>query len=142
VIQYPYHFRVRYKDIDRMGIMYYSRYFEYFEAARTDLMHALGLSYDDLAKEGIFMPVIRAEARYYRGPHFDDRLRIITSLPEKPRNRMEIRYRVEDVNQPGEILNEGMTLHAFVNGRGKAVRVPANLKLLVEEKWGSWLNDE
>jgi len=35
MINHEYEVKVYYKDIDQMGFVYYSRYFEYFEAART-----------------------------------------------------------------------------------------------------------
>ena len=35
MIRYDHPIKVYYKDIDQMGIVYYSRYFEFFEEART-----------------------------------------------------------------------------------------------------------
>ena len=36
MIQFEYRTKVYYKDVDQMGIVYYARYYEYFEAARTE----------------------------------------------------------------------------------------------------------
>ena len=38
--------RVRYRDVDCMRIAYYSRYFEWFEIARTEFLRQFGYSYD------------------------------------------------------------------------------------------------
>ena len=38
MVEHNYYVKVYYKDIDQMGIVYYSRYFEYFEQARTELL--------------------------------------------------------------------------------------------------------
>ena len=35
--------KIFYKDIDQMGLVYYSRYFEFFEEARTELLNNLGI---------------------------------------------------------------------------------------------------
>ena len=38
MIQYDHNVKVYYKDVDQMGIVYYSRYFEFFEEARTEML--------------------------------------------------------------------------------------------------------
>ena len=35
--------KVFYKDIDKMGIVYYSRYLEFFEQARTETLNNINL---------------------------------------------------------------------------------------------------
>ncbi|NQV30361.1 MAG: acyl-CoA thioesterase [Candidatus Marinimicrobia bacterium] len=137
MISFDYHFKVRYKDIDQMGVMYYSRYFEYYEAARTDMMRDLGLTYKELEHQGIMMPVVHSEADYYQGPGFDDHLTCITEVRVFPRGKMEIHYTlVQDENRQ-IILNRGKTVHAFVKMDGKPTRIPASLKHILENNWNS-----
>jgi acyl-CoA thioester hydrolase len=135
MISYDYRFRVRYKDIDQMGVMYYSRYYEYYEAARTDLMHDLGLSYKELEEQGIMMPVVHSESDYFSGPRFDDELIITTQVREMQASRMVIHYEMHFPNET-EILNSGMSVHAFVKPNGKATRMPKNLQQALMSKWG------
>jgi len=125
-----------------MGVMYYSRYFEYFEAARTDLMRALGMTYAELEEQGTFMPVVHAEARYMAGPQFDDHLSISTEIREIQRSRMEIFYEVRTIDEHARLLNTGKTVHAFVSQSGKTVRIPTQLKTLLDKQWGSALTNE
>ncbi|NQV49430.1 MAG: acyl-CoA thioesterase [Candidatus Marinimicrobia bacterium] len=137
MISFDYHFKVRYKDIDQMGVMYYSRYYEYFEAARTDMMRALGLTYKELEHEGIMMPVVHSESDYFHGPGFDDHLTCITEVREFPKSKMEIHYTLVPDDDRKMILNRGKTVHAFVKKDGKPTRVPASLKHILENNWGS-----
>ena len=137
MISYDYHFKVRYKDIDQMGVMYYSRYFEYFEAARTDMMRELGLTYKELEKQGIMMPVVHSESDYYHGPGFDDHLTCITEVREFPKGKMEILYTLVQDSDRKTILNRGKTIHAFVKSDGKPTRVPETLKQALQNKWAS-----
>ena len=44
--------KIFYKDVDKMGIVYYSRYFEYFEESRTELLNNIGLKYSAVEKKG------------------------------------------------------------------------------------------
>ena len=137
MIRYDYHFKVRYKDIDQMGVMYYSRYYEYFEAARTDMMRELGLTYKALEAEGIMMPVVHSESDYFYGPGFDDHLTCITEVTEWPKAKMEILYTLINDDDPGKILNRGKTIHAFVKMNGKPTRMPDSLKQVLAENWKS-----
>ena len=132
--QYNYRFKVRYKDIDQMGVMYYSRYFEYYESARTDMMRSLGLTYKELEEQGTMMPVVHAESDYKAGPGFDDHLICITEVREIHRNRMEIHYKIVNEDDPERILNQGHTIHAFMKPNGKTTRMPEVLKSLLESK--------
>ena len=43
MIRHDHVIKVYYRDVDQMGIVYYSRYLEYFEEARTELLVSLGL---------------------------------------------------------------------------------------------------
>ncbi len=137
MIRYDYHFKVRYKDIDQMGVMYYSRYFEYYEAARTDMMRDMGLTYKELESQGIMMPVVHSEADYYSGPGFDDHLTCITEVTQFPRGKMEILYRIVTDDNPTKVLNQGKTIHAFVKMNGRPTRMPDTLKQVLEQKWGT-----
>ena len=52
MIQYNYYIRVYYRDVDQMGIVYYTRYLEYFEAARTELLRSVGLDVTKIEQLG------------------------------------------------------------------------------------------
>lgn len=134
MISFDYHFKVRYKDVDQMGVMYYSRYFEYFEAARTDMMRDLGLSYKSLESQGIMMPVVHSESDYLAGPGFDDFMTCRVTVNEIHKNRMEIYYEMFKDDSPHRIINRGQTVHAFLKSNGKPTRMPENLKTLLNQK--------
>ena len=50
MIRHDHVIKVYYRDIDQMGIVYYSRYLEYFEEARTELLVSLGLDVPSIEK--------------------------------------------------------------------------------------------
>ena len=70
MIQYDHPVKVYYKDVDQMGIVYYSRYFEYFEEARTELLNSIGLDVTSIENEGIQLPVIESHCEYSKGAKF------------------------------------------------------------------------
>ncbi|MBZ4656348.1 MAG: thioesterase superfamily protein, partial [Thermoanaerobacter sp.] len=52
--------RARYGETDKMGIVYYSNYFNWFEIGRTEFFRSLGMSYRSLEEKNVMLPVIDA----------------------------------------------------------------------------------
>jgi acyl-CoA thioester hydrolase len=116
--------RVRYADTDQMKNVYYGKYFEYFEQGRSDFLRSLGLPYGELERQGFFLPVIEAFARYKRSARYDELLQVETRLLEVPGARIRLEYSVFREGE-SDVLVEGYTVHSFVNGSsGKPTRAP------------------
>jgi len=49
---------VRYSETDRMGIVHHSRYYPWFEIARSDFIKQIGIKYSELEEKGILMPLV------------------------------------------------------------------------------------
>ena len=128
MISFDHRVKIFYKDVDQMGIVYYSRYFEYFEEARTELLASIGLGVTDVEKKGIMLPVISSHCDYLKGARFEQTIIIRTSISTEPRSKLRIDYSVfiEDEKEP---IATGYTEHAFVNDKGVAVRAP---KMILE----------
>jgi acyl-CoA thioester hydrolase len=124
--------RVRYAETDKMGVVYYGRYFEYFEQARTEMLRTLGLPYAALESTGVILPVIEASAQYRRGATYDDVLEIETIVRERPMVRIRIDYVVRKEGE-AEVLAEGHTEHVFLNATTRRpVRIPPPLAALFD----------
>ncbi len=114
--------RVRYADTDKMGVVYYGKYFEYFEVARTDMLREFGLPYADLEASGVMLPVSEASAKYVKGAKYDDLLQITCRMPHRVSPKLEITYEVRHNN---ELLATGETTLVFVDAKtGRPVRPP------------------
>ena len=131
MIEYDYHTRVYYRDVDQMGIVYYTRYLEYFEAARTELLRSVGLDVITIEQMGYFLPVISCHCDYKKPAKFDDELSVITRINKLPRSSMKIDYEI--FNSEKILLVTGFTIHSFINFNGKAVKPP---KLLIDKLRG------
>ncbi len=116
--------RVRYADTDQMGMVYYGKYFEYFEVARTELLRAFGLPYAEIESAGFWLPVSEASARYLRAAKYDDLLRIVARMPVTISPRLDITYEVR-LDATDELIAEGATALVFVSSAtGKPARPP------------------
>jgi len=124
--EFIYKYRIRYADTDKMGVAYHGRYFEWFEAARTELMRANGMSYDSLEDQGISLPVIEAQCRYVQSVQYDEIVQIKTWIDDVTRSRLLIRYELF-TKESGRPKAHGFTMHCYMNKQGRAVRAPHDL---------------
>ena len=116
--------RVRYADTDQMGMVYYGKYFEFFEVARTEMLRACGLPYAEIEAAGFWLPVTTASARYVRSAKYDDLLLVTAKMEAHVSSRLEISYEVR-ADASGEMIAEGATTLVFVSAAtGKPARPP------------------
>ena len=126
MIKFTYKTKVYYKDVDQMGVVYYARYYEYFEAARTELLQSISIDVTSIEDEGYFIPVITSHCDYKLGANFEDLLLVKTLINKPPKSTMRIDYEIYRSNS-NELLVTGHTIHAFTDQSGKAVKPPKKL---------------
>ncbi|MBW2063622.1 MAG: acyl-CoA thioesterase [Deltaproteobacteria bacterium] len=124
--------RVRYKDTDRMGVVYYGNYLTYFEVGRTEYMRQLGLPYSYLESQGYSLVVIEAAAKYHANVGYDSVVTVRTRIADVDGVRVRFEYRVLD--EQGKLLVSGHTVHACINENMKPVRLPSQLKQVIQDK--------
>lgn len=105
--------RVRYRDTDAMGVVYYANYLAFFEAARVELLRDLGIDYRALEEQGMAAPVSEASCRYRLPARFDDLLIIRTRVADVRRASFAFEYEVVR-EADGALVAHGRTAHACV----------------------------
>lgn len=131
--------RVRYKDTDQMGMVYYGNYFTFFEIGRVEYMRQRGISYKRMEREDdSFIVVAEASCRYLRPARYDDLLRIRTRLSESRRRSIRFAYDILR-DEDGEMLAQGETLHIICNREGRPKSLPEKYRQLfpLKQKPGS-----
>ncbi len=124
--------RVRYKDTDRMGLVYYGNYFTFFEVARNEFMRDLGYPYAEIEADGYNLVVTEASADYHANTKYDAMVVVKTMILPVKRVRVRFDYRVFD--EKGRLLVTGHTVHACLNANQKPVRIPAKLREIIALK--------
>lgn len=126
---------VRYAETDMMGIVHHSRYYPWFEVARTDFIKASGISYTEMEKMGILLPLTETGAKYYYGLKYEDEAEIECRLVKLTVARCEFEYSVYKLPER-TLMTTGRTVHGFVSPEF----VPLNLKKSYPDIWQK-LND-
>lgn len=124
------HLTVRYAETDMMGIVHHSRYYPWFEAARTDFVKKIGITYSEMERMGILLPLTETGAKYHYGLTYEDEVVIKCKLTKLTVARCEFGYEVYKLPEM-KLMTTGRTAHGFV---GKAF-TPINLKKTFPEVW-------
>ncbi|MBA3341960.1 MAG: acyl-CoA thioesterase [Gemmatimonadaceae bacterium] len=124
-------FRVRYAETDQMGVVYHANYLVWCEIGRTDLMRQLGSSYADIERGGVSLAVIDASLRYHAAARYDDMIRVRTALTAVRSRLVTFEYTIESV-ETGQKLVSARTTLASINGDGKLVALPDDLRKIME----------
>jgi len=116
--------RVRYPEVDAMGYLHHSRYFQYFEMGRVELLRSLGFSYADLERDGIFFVVVKAECRFKAPAKYDEELTLITKVTRQTHVRIDHAY---ELKRGDTLLAEATTTIACVGRDGQLRQIPEAL---------------
>jgi acyl-CoA thioester hydrolase len=65
--------RVRWSDVDIMGVVYYGRYLRFVEAAEAEFFRALGYTYEAIAADhGVWFARVKLECTFHAPARMDD----------------------------------------------------------------------
>jgi acyl-CoA thioester hydrolase len=118
-------FRVRYPEVDAMGYVHHSRFLQYFEMGRVELLRHLGHSYAELERQGFFFAVVKVECRFRAPAGFDDELTLTTRITRQTHVRIDHAY---ELRHGDALLAEGSTTIACVDAEGTLCAIPETLQ--------------
>src|SRR5437016_1484518 len=94
-LEHTINLRVRYPEVDAMGYLHHSRYLQYFEMGRIELLRAMGHAYTDFVKAGLFFVVVKLEVRYRAPARFDEELSLTTKIVRQTHVRIDHAYELK-----------------------------------------------
>src|SRR5690242_16155616 len=98
-----------------MGVVHHSRFFQYFEMGRIEMLRANGISYAQLEMAGVLFVVVKVECRYKSPARYDDELTLITRTVKQTHVRIDHEY----VLKRGEtIIAQAATTIACIDRQG------------------------
>ena len=119
--------RVRYAEVDQMGVLHHSRFWVYFEMGRTELLRQSGVTYADLEKAGVFFVVAKCSARYLAPARYDDELVLTTRITKMGIARIDHAYELKRASD-GMLLATAETTIACVDRQGQIAAMPENIR--------------
>ena len=116
--------RVRYPEVDAMGYLHHSRFFQYFEIGRVELLRSMGHAYADLERQGIFFVVVKVECRYRAPARYDEEVQLTTRVKRQTHVRIDHTY---ELKRGDTLLADAATTIACVDRQGQLKEIPAFL---------------
>ena len=108
--------RIEWGDCDPAGIVYYPRYFAFFDASTSALIErALGMTKHDYLKAYDFTghPLVNAHSRFLIPTRFGDDVRIDTTVAKFYRSSFDVQHRLF---KNGTLAVEGFETRVWVQG--------------------------
>ncbi len=116
--------RVRYPEVDGMGYLHHSRFLQYFEMGRVELLRSLGHAYAELEREGVFFVVVKAAIHFRAPARYDDELTLVTRVVKQTHVRFDHAY---ELKRGETLLAEGTTTIACVGRDGQVRQIPESI---------------
>lgn len=118
--------KIYYHHTDCGGVVYYAKYLEFLEDARTEFFQNKGISYSEMVKEGTQFVVARQEIDYKAPAFYADTLSVDTRLSEAGRVKLDFSYDIK--NQNNQIICSARTILVCVNTSLKPQAIPEDIR--------------
>lgn len=106
--------RVYYKDTDAGGVVYHTRYGEFLEIARSEMLRELGLSAKEVMdKYNLIFPLVDLHLEYKKPAIYDTLLEIKTKITKVTNVRIFFEYQITD--QAGALYCQGSSINCGVS---------------------------
>jgi acyl-CoA thioester hydrolase len=125
--------RVRFEEVDPLGIVWHGRYPGYFEDARVAFGDRYGIGYLDFYREGILAPIKKLHVDYQRPLRFGDPFTIEGVLHWSEAARLNFEFILR--NAAGEMTTSGYTVQMLMDGEHNVLLVPPPFYQAFCERW-------
>lgn len=126
--------RVEYHHTDQMGIVHHSNYVKFFEVARTEWLRQAGLTYAEMERRGVMMPIVDVQIKYRQPAYYDELIKVKAIVEEMPMARMTFKYEIR--GEDDRDIATGLTTLGFIDKiTRRPHRAPAWLLEVVEREF-------
>jgi len=119
------HKRIYYHDTDCGGVVYYGKYLEYLEEARTEYFLDKGIDLRKLSSEEIWFVVSRVEINYKSPAYYQDTLTIFTEIGKLKSASMEF---LQEIKRDTQLIVEAKTVLVCVDKSFKPMCIPEKMR--------------
>ncbi|UII34788.1 acyl-CoA thioesterase [Fulvivirga ulvae] len=107
--------RVRFNEIDSMGILWHGHYIKYFEDGRESFGRAYNLGYLDVYEDhGFLIPIVKIDCNYKRPVKYNDPVMLETTFVNSPAAKIIFEYKLYHADSK-EVYATGRSEQVFLN---------------------------
>lgn len=130
--------RVRFEEVDGLGMVWHGRYPSYLEDGRIAFGDAYGLTYQSFMVNKTVAPIVQMHLDYRLALRFDEVVRIETSLHWSDAARLNFSYVI--YNNEQQKAASGYTVQLMTEPGGTMLLIPPEWLEAFRRKWraGEW----
>ena len=122
--------KVYYSDTDAYGVVWHGSYLRWLERGRVDLCADNGKTVNELAQQGVILPVAEINIKYKNSARLDDTVLISTEIQETSRCSMTFHQTITDEKEEKTYIDATVKVVA-IDKSGKLYRsLPEQLNAL------------
>ncbi len=125
--------RIRFEEVDMLGIVWHGRYPSFFEDGRTRLGQKVGIGYMDFYSNHVIAPIKKLHVDYREPLTFDEEITIETILYWSDSVRLNHEYII--TNSQGRVTTTGYTIQMMLDMNQNILMVPPPFYMALREKW-------
>jgi acyl-CoA thioester hydrolase len=121
--------KVYYEDTDSGGVVYYANYLKFTERARTNMIHDLGFTLNQLHDDHdcIFI-VKKVNCEYLQSAKLEDFLKVQSSIIQVKNASFELE---QNILRDGKIIFQSNIIMVCVNSQGQPKKIPEKISSLL-----------
>ncbi len=132
--------RVRFEEVDPLGIVWHGRYVSFIEEGRTSFGDRYGLSYKLFQKNRVAAPIVQLHIDYRSPLYFDEVMQIEAVLHWSDALRLNFEYRI--TGPEDRLVATAYTVQLLTDLRGNTLLVAPQWIADFRERWKAGLLNE
>lgn len=128
--------RVKFNEIDALGIVWHGNYIAFFEEGREAFGREHDIGYLEIRENQFTTPIVNVECNYKLSLRYGESYTIKTFIINHPAAKIVLQYEI--YNEEGVLVCDGQTVQVFVDLEGKMVLYAPEFY----EKWKEKVNFE
>jgi len=125
--------RVRFEEVDQLGMVWHGRYASYFEDVRSAAGERYGIGYMDFYNNRVVAPVRIIHMDFHHPLRFNETITIESILHWTEAARINIEYII--LNSAGRLATTGYTVQVLIDGENNLLLIPPSFYREFREKW-------
>jgi len=106
--------KVRFSEVDSMGIIWHGAYVKYFEDAREAFGKEYGLTYMYIHSNGFYAPLVDLTFQYKKPLRYEDTLRVKITYTPTEAAKILFDYEIRNA-KTGELCTTGKSVQVFLD---------------------------
>jgi acyl-CoA thioester hydrolase len=125
--------KVRFEEVDSLGIVWHGRYAGYFEEARDALGERYGIGYTDFYENGILVPIKQLHTDFHRPLQLKEEVTVEATLHYSEAARINHAFVIRD--RQGAVTTTGFTVQMMLDRDRNLYMIPPPFYEAFLERW-------